>query len=83
VSLTLDDARVMETFDRACRLRGAQGRGLSLRDLAAAHALARELASDAPDSGKIGDHAHALGLDPAALRLTPEQGDLGLDEAVG
>jgi hypothetical protein len=81
VSLTLDDPRVMETFDRACRLRGAQGHGLTLRDLAAAHALARELTSDEPDAGKIGDHCFALAIDPADLRLTPAQGDLGLDEA--
>jgi hypothetical protein len=67
MSLTLDDAAVMARFDELCRLRGAQGHGLSLRDLAAAHALARELAGDEPDEGKVADHASALGLDVAEL----------------
>jgi hypothetical protein len=76
----IDDPRVLSRFDQLCKLRGSQGHGLSLRDLACCHALARELSADAPDSGRIGDHAHALGLDSAAVRLTPEQGNLGLDE---
>jgi hypothetical protein len=70
MSLTLDDPRVMARFDAICKLRGAQGHGISLRDLGACHALARELSADAPDSGRVGDHAHALGLDPAALEGT-------------
>jgi hypothetical protein len=68
MSLTLDDPRVMATFDAICRLRGAQGHGLSLRDLAAAHALARELEADEPDEGRVGDHCHALGLHPREVR---------------
>jgi hypothetical protein len=65
MSLVLDSPEVTARFDAICKLRGAQGHGISLRDLGACHALARELAADAPDSGKIGDHCFALDLDPA------------------
>jgi hypothetical protein len=67
MSLTLDDAAVMARFDDVCTLVSPDGRGISLTQLGAAHALARELESDEPDQGKIGDHCHALGLDPAEL----------------
>jgi hypothetical protein len=72
MSLTLDDAAVMARFDELCRLRGAQGHGLSLRDLAAAHALGRELEADTPDEGQIGDQAGAVsegGRGPFVCRL--------------
>jgi hypothetical protein len=70
MSLGLDDPGVMERFDEVCKLVMARGRGITLSQLGAAHALARELASDEPDAGKIGDHCFALAIDPAALEGT-------------
>jgi hypothetical protein len=67
MTLTLDSPEVTARFDAICKLRGAQGRGLSLPDLAAAHALAVELEAPSPDEGRIADHAYALGLDVNAL----------------
>ena len=66
-SLTMDPPNVVRRFDELCTLVGARGRGLTMRDLAHALALARELESPERDRGKIGDHAHALGLDVGVL----------------
>jgi hypothetical protein len=65
--IVLDSPEVTARFDAICAQVGAQARGITLAQLAAAHALARELEEPEPDPGKIADHAFALGLDADGL----------------
>jgi len=62
------DPAVLATFDRVCALVAEKRTGITMRQLGAAHALARELCATKSDPGKLADHAHALGLDVEALR---------------
>ena len=61
------DAAARETFDRLCGAVGRRGRGLTLRDLAAARALAVEVTGGDPDPSKVREFARRLDLDPEAL----------------
>lgn len=53
---------VLATFDCIVALVRAMGGGITMRQLGAAHAAARELQAPTPDHGRLGDHAHALCL---------------------
>jgi hypothetical protein len=55
------------TFDELCAAVARQGRGLSLKAIGTADALARELAKDAPDAERVAWMARRLGLDPAEV----------------
>jgi hypothetical protein len=68
MTLALDSPEVTARFDAICKLVSRDGRGITLAQLGAAHALARALEADEPDEGKVADHAHSLELDPRELR---------------
>ena len=62
-STLMDSPAVRERFDDVCRLLSAKQRGFTLSDLAAAHALARELEKPAPDPERIRTLARDLRID--------------------
>jgi hypothetical protein len=66
--IALDSPEITARFDAICAQVGERGQGVTLRQLGACHALARELEAPEPDEGKVADHAHALGIDPRELR---------------
>lgn len=62
------DARdVLRRFDALCALVTAQGSGITYRQLADAHALARQLEAAEPDRGRVADLAAGLGIDPSMV----------------
>lgn len=67
MSLIADSPAVLARFDRVCSLLTARNRGITMRELGAAHALARELQAEAPDPDRVVDFAAALDLDPEEL----------------
>ena len=60
-------ATTLARFHVLCRAVGARGHGLTLRQIGAAHDLARELDRDVPDSERVEELATRLELDPEAL----------------
>lgn len=61
-------AAVAARFDVLCRLVGArQGHGVTLAQMGAAHALARELEAAEPDAARVAEFAARLGLDVAVV----------------
>lgn len=61
------DPAVERRFDVICKAVAARGRGVTMLELGAAHALARELGADAPDGHRVHQLADQLGLDGADL----------------
>ena len=58
---------VSERFDRLCKAVCSRGRGMTLPQLGAAHALARELGEDEPDRERVDFLSRRLDLDPESL----------------
>jgi hypothetical protein len=56
----------LDRYDRICRLIAANERGLSMRDLGHAHALARELERD-PDLARLAELCKVLNIDLGAV----------------
>ena len=62
-----DDNAIMARFDRLCALASANRRGLTLRQLGAAHALARVLEDPEYDLEHVADLAALLEVEVGAL----------------
>jgi hypothetical protein len=65
--MDLDPAGTLDAFDAICRKVAEHKRGLSMLDLGAAHAAARELYAPEPDRARLEELAAALGLCVAEL----------------
>lgn len=74
--LRVDDPFPLDEFERVCSLIARRGRGVSPRQIAAAHALACARAASPRDEGTIERLERELGLSS-----TFEQGELLTSEA--
>jgi hypothetical protein len=62
-----------DLFDHVLSVVASRGGGMSLPDLAAAHALARELDGPEPDPGTLRELFRRLRIRPADLEPDPDQ----------